>query len=41
MRTPLEQCYWVEPERLLAGPHPGHLEEPTGRRLRGLLDAGW
>ena len=38
---PMNESYWVEPGRLLAGEHPGHWE-PTvmRRRLCGLLDAG-
>jgi hypothetical protein len=38
MGFPLEQCYWVVPGRLLAGPYPGHRHEDARRRLRRLLD---
>lgn len=34
-------CYWVEPDRLLAGEYPGALVASTARaRLRALLDCG-
>jgi len=34
-------CYWVEPDRLLAGEYPGAFVESTARaRLRALLDCG-
>ena len=39
--APLANSYWVEPERLLAGEHPGGIDGPeTERRLRQLLAAG-
>jgi len=38
---PINESYWVEPGRLLAGEHPGHWDEGiVRRRLSGLLDAG-
>jgi len=38
---PINESYWVEPGRLLAGEHPGHWEERVvRRRLCSLLDAG-
>lgn len=38
---PMNESYWVEPGRLLAGEHPGHWEPGVmRRRLCGLLDAG-
>lgn len=38
---PINESYWVEPGRLLAGEHPGHWEERVMRRkLCSLLDAG-
>lgn len=38
---PMNESYWVEPGRLLAGEHPGHWEERVARRrICGLLDAG-
>jgi len=40
-RPPLENAYWVEPERLLAGEHPGGgSDEATRTRMRRLLEAG-
>jgi protein-tyrosine phosphatase len=37
---PHENCYWLEPGRLLAGEYPGHWDEETARqRLRNLLAA--
>lgn len=34
-------CYWVEPDALLAGEYPGNLEPGLAReRVRALLDAG-
>jgi len=42
MALPREpDCYWVEPDRLLAGEYPGALVASTARaRLRALLDCG-
>jgi ADP-ribosylglycohydrolase len=38
---PLENSYWVQPGRLLAGEYPGAGPEPVARaRIRKLLDAG-
>jgi ADP-ribosylglycohydrolase len=41
MRKPFQDCYWVEPGKLLAGEYPGTgNEEDTSRRLRALLECG-
>lgn len=38
---PMNESYWAEPGRLLAGEHPGHWDDGVlRRRLSGLLDAG-
>lgn len=38
---PMNESYWVEPGRLLAGEHPGHWDETVlRRRVASLLDAG-
>lgn len=38
---PINECYWVEPGRLLAGEHPGHWDPSVvRRRMTALLDAG-
>lgn len=38
---PINESYWVEPGRLLAGEHPGHWDQGiVRRRMSGLLDAG-
>ncbi len=40
-RPPLENAYWVEPERFLAGEHPvGDSDEATRARMHRLLDSG-
>ena len=39
--VPFEDAYWVDPGRLMAGPHPGGgSEEATTARVSALLDAG-
>lgn len=38
---PFDNCYWVEPGRLLAGQYPGDPDdERAARKLRGLLAVG-
>ncbi len=40
-RVPFEDAYWVDPGRLMAGPHPGGgSEDATRERAASLLDAG-
>ncbi len=40
-RTPLRNCHWIEPGRLLCGEHPsGEGVRATRKRLGKLLDAG-
>lgn len=39
-KRPLDESYWVEPGRFLAGEYPGHLDpEQARRRLDGFLEA--
>lgn len=39
--VPIPHSYWVEPQRLLAGEHPGSINQQYAREtLRALLDAG-
>ncbi len=41
MQKPFQDCYWVEPGRLLAGHYPGsEYEEEARRKLRALLECG-
>ena len=41
MRRPIEQCYWVEPGRLLAGEYPGgRVEYQAQEKVDALLGAG-
>jgi len=38
---PFERCYWVRPQRLLAGCHPGDIDpKKANRSLRALHQAG-
>ena len=40
-RGPIEDSYWIEPGKLLAGEYPGARDEGEARhKLRRLLDAG-
>ncbi len=40
-QAPLDNCYWLEPGKILAGEYPGGRDEKsTAKRLRRLLDAG-
>ncbi len=39
---PIQESYWVEPDRLLAGEYPAHFDsEQTRKRIDALLDAGF
>lgn len=39
---PIQESYWVEPGRLLAGEYPAHFDtEKTRQRIDALLDAGF
>ena len=39
--TPVENCYWVDPGRLLAGEYPRNVDDASSRRkLQALTDAG-
>lgn len=41
MQRPIENCYWVEPGRLLAGEYPRTPDEATSLvKLNALVDAG-
>ena len=41
LRHPIEDSYWVQPGRLLAGEYPGHLDEARARdKVRRLIAAG-
>ena len=39
---PIQESYWVEPDRLLAGEYPAHFDsEQTRKRIDALLGAGF
>ena len=41
-KRPLDESYWVEPGRFLAGEYPGHFDpEQARRRLDGFLESGF
>ena len=41
LKTPITDCYWVEPGRLLAGEYPAvSSRRKTRKRLARFLDAG-
>ncbi|MBU2510176.1 dual specificity protein phosphatase family protein [bacterium] len=41
MKNPIKNCYWVVPDRFLAGEYPGDLHDLTpNTKIESLLDAG-
>ena len=41
MKQPIDNCYWVDPGRLLAGEYPGDVDDESAqRKLARLTDAG-
>ena len=40
-KKPIENCYWVVPDKILAGEYPGHQEEAKAlERIQALSDFG-
>ena len=40
-KKPIENCYWVVPQKILAGEYPGHQEEAKAQeRIQALSDFG-